>query len=300
MEKSRKKYPVQVVDLAASWPLYLPAGGYEWVEGVQVYTPGYFRRGRFLTQRRAAPGETAKEIAIPEELYLEFYNLTAEGVLDFANRYGALRFFPGEHFHRASDMRPALGEPLEDWLLEIAAFRAVLDLWNQAQNGTPRSIRQQIEAVRNRAPQPRLAYPPAGLADPAAHARAIVIQTINRHLAWNLHAPVPCHLSRCKGESRPWEDATEAQLEGGRGGTPPDLVVISTNLIKTLWMQLASVVAERRKLKRCEASDCGKYMDVTHSQHPKARRMHKTCAERLRKRRYLKKKKLRERKGEKR
>jgi len=242
------------------------------------------------------PGKKPKEITIPEELYLEFYELKADTVLDFANRYGALRLFPGEHFHRTPDMRAAVGEPLEDWLLEISTFQAVVDLWYQAQNGTRQSARQELADALKRAPTPRLSYPPTGITDPIELARAIVIETINKNLAPHQHPIAPCHLSICKGLSRPWVDATQAQLRGGRGRMAPDLVIISTNLIKTLWMQFATVVAERRKLIRCEAEDCSRFLDVTHSQHPKARRMHPHCAERVRKRRYLMK--LRESKSE--
>lgn len=40
-----------------------------------------------------------------------------------------------------------------------------------------------------------------------------------------------------------------------------------------------------RDLKRCEAPDCGQYIDLSDSPRPGARRFHKACEERMRKRR---------------
>jgi hypothetical protein len=73
-------------------------------------------------------------------------------------------------------------------------------------------------------------------------------------------------------------------------GGPPELVVTSNNLGKVLWLQFAGAVAGQRKVKRCEAPDCGRYMDVTESMRPGARRMHESCMERLKKQRYRDKK----------
>lgn len=74
-----------------------------------------------------------------------------------------------------------------------------------------------------------------------------------------------------------------------REGGTPDLKVRASDLITTVWLQLAELVCGQRKLKKCEALDCGQYLDVTDFKRPGAHRMHHACEERLRKR------KLRER-----
>jgi hypothetical protein len=296
MDNPRDKYPAQRVDLVASWPLYLPGGGFELVEGVQIPVPDIRHQSTFLVPRRAARG-AEKTITIPEDLWEKFCSLTPETVLDFANRYGTLRAF-GEHFHHPSDMRPLEGEPLENWLFEVTLFRAVLDLWDECQHGTSSKVSRVLESalkpkkIRWQAHEwtfrPLDSLPPeAGVDSPIEQAKRIVIYTINKELGPVQHYRLRCALTGCKYDSRWAEvDSTRVELRGGRGQTVPQLVIISENLIKTLWMQLASLVTGNRKLKKCEAPDCRQYIDVTKSGHPKARRMHDSCAERWRKRRY--------------
>jgi hypothetical protein len=277
------RLPAQVVDLAASWPLHIPAKGFECVDGAQALRADLLKRHRFLV----ALSRPEKEVSIPEDLYVEFSNLGREGIVDFANRYGTLRV-SGEHFHREPEMRSSEGEPLDHWIRETSRFKAALDLWYEAQSGTRKTVRRLLSRVLN--PSARttlLRFPPYSIDDPAEHARAIVVTTINAGLSPAEMPPRRCELPGCHFEPMPWVDATRAWLRT-TSGQAPDLVIISTNLIKTLWTQFACLVAGKRKLKRCEASDCklGGYMDVTNSERPGARRMHPTCAERLKKRKY--------------
>ena len=71
-------------------------------------------------------------------------------------------------------------------------------------------------------------------------------------------------------------------------GRDPMLVINPLDLKRALWLQLASVIAGQRKVKKCEDPKCpSPYIDVTNSARPGARRMHGHCAERVRKERYI-------------
>ncbi len=279
---SGDRLPAQVVDLAAASLLHVPENGFECVVGAQALRADVLRRQFFLV---ALPGPR-KEIPVPEDLYVEFSYLKRDGILAFAKRYGTLRV-SGQHFHREPELRTSEGEPLDHWIRETGRFKAALDLWYEAETGTQRTLRRLLSKVLD---------PPAGtelfltqhpLDDPTEHARAIVVSTINAGLWSGQHIQQKCALRGCHFQPMPWVDATRAYLRTARG-VAPDLVISSTNLIKTLWTQFACLVAGKRKLKMCEARDCrlGGYMDVTNSERPGARRMHSTCAERLKKREY--------------
>jgi hypothetical protein len=287
------KIPAQVVDLASSWPLHVPARGFECVKGAQVIStkaratadsePGLLLRpGSFLVPIAGRQ----KEVSVPEDLYLEFADLKRDDIIDFANRFGTLRV-SGEHFHREPGMQPCIGEPIEVWIRETDRFKAAINLWYEAKNGTRQTVRRLLSSILDPNVGTELRPPTRFFDDPMEHAREIVINTINRGMSPNQMPDRPCALPECNSEAMHWIDATRAWLRTHKGADP-DLVIISTNLIKTLWTQFASLVAGKRKLKRCEADDCrlGGYMDVTDSERPGARRMHPTCAERLKKREY--------------
>src|SRR5260370_21227354 len=161
------RLPAQVVDLAASWPLHVPAKGFECVDGAQALRADLLKRQRFLV----ALSRPEKEASIPEDLYVEFSNLGRDGIVDFANRYGTLRV-SGEHFHREPEMRSSEGEPLVHWIRETGRFKAALDLWYEAQSGTRKTIRRLLSQVLNpSAGTPGLRLPGYPIDDPAEHAR---------------------------------------------------------------------------------------------------------------------------------
>jgi hypothetical protein len=283
VDNSVDRIPAQVVDLATSWPLHVPANGFECVAGAQTLGLAsgstVVKRQLFLVARSGPK----KEVSIPDDLYLEFSRLKSdniEAIQEFATCYGTLRI-SGEHFHREPEMSPREGEPVNHWSRQAARFKAALDLWSEATYGTRRTISRLLMALEGA----DLSFPVVSIDDPIEQALAIVKATINTGLAPAQWIPPSCARPGCHFEPMPWVDATRAWLQTSKTGAP-DLVIVSTNLIKTLWTQFACLVAGKRKLKRCEATDCrlGGYMDVTDSKRPGAHRMHSTCAERLKKR----------------
>jgi hypothetical protein len=279
VDKSGDRLPAQVVDFTTSRPLTAPKNGFACVTGAQAPTAGFLKRQLFLVP---LPGPIT-EVSVPEDLYLDFSRLKSDSIpaiQDFAQRYGQLRL-SGEHFHREPEMDAVEGEPVNRWSREAARFKAALNLWYEADMGTPKTVTRLLATMEGA----DLHFPTYSISDPAERARAIVLTTINAGLAPAQWTPPACALPGCHHKSIPWLDATRACLQISKGGAP-DLIILSSNLIKTLWTQFACLVAGKRKLKKCEAVDCrlGGYMDVTDSDRPGARRMHSTCAERLKKR----------------
>jgi hypothetical protein len=127
------RFPAQVVDLAASWPLTVPLEGFELVEGVTAIRADRLRPPELFLV--ALPGPS-KEVHIPDDLYIEFSQLTPEGIPNFSARYGCLRG-PEKHFHRQVDMLPAEGEPLSYWLRQIKRLRDTMDLCTSREGQNP-------------------------------------------------------------------------------------------------------------------------------------------------------------------
>jgi hypothetical protein len=126
--------------------------------------------------------------------------------------------------------------------------------------------------------------PPCGASpwpdNPLEFAHEMVIQTIRHKLAGGLRSQPPCAYHGCTFQpDSDFSSQTRADvLATGLGAF--ELTVASTDLLKTVWLQLG---AGNRRLKKCEAQDCGQYLDVTGFDRPGAHKMHRNCEERLRK-----------------
>ena len=272
----------------------MPANGYEWVKGEQVMSDNLRIPDDFLVKR---PGPV-KRVAFPDDLWVSFWNAFSvkrdarDRILSLAETYGQLHL-AGQHFHRL-DGNTEEGEPLFEWQLELQKFYDTFMLWEWVKGATERDV-QRVRTYCEPFYQPkpgtcwRLAWPPnihSLLSKPLSLAERVITLTINAQLAPELRATGKCEFPRC-GFAPDWPDfssQTRAILRGGDGRL--QLAMVSTDLLKTVWLQLAAYVAGQRKAKKCEAPDCGLLMDVTDSPRPGARRMHPKCEERLRKRRY--------------
>ena len=278
------------IDLIASRRSEVPINGFEWVRGVRALRADFSAPDLFLVAR---PGPTM-EIQIPEDLYLEFAQLTPEPdpILSFARRYGRLRVI-GNHFHR-DDNEPEDGEQFFDWQIEVNRLKAALDLWYGAASKNVAWVRRFLDPIgpnRKKGNPWLLDLPMVRNDDPLELAQAIVISTLNIRLTPATGFDHACFVPGCGFPGgQKWTDSTYAYVRKSRGHQP-ELVLASSNLVKALWLQFASAVAGQRKVKKCEAPDCGRYMDVSISPRPGACRMHPRCEERLKKKRYRDRKK---------
>jgi hypothetical protein len=279
------------IDLTISIPSR-PVNGFKWVKGLRS-SAGSMVESVFLVPRSGS----YTEVEMPKDLHLRFAELAPdkEGILSFAQQYGPLRYI-GSHFHPVGQQRWKEGEELSGWQLEIRRFKIVHDLWFSAKSLKGLSItRKLLEQIpKRKTAEPWVVVVPefASENSPQQVAKEIVVTTINAGLTpgfeqGNWDCLFPGCGARGPG-ARPFHDYTRAFLRASKLGLP-DVVVVPTNLIKALWLQCASMVAGQRRVTKCEAPDCGRYMDVTTSPHPGACRMHSWCAERWRKRRYREK-----------
>jgi len=279
----------EIVELADHWPLIVPVEGFEWVEGVEFVTPDpRLTARRFLVAR---PGPTRRARLFAEDLYIDFANLrpTPEAIATFANRNGMLRHI-GRHFHRADSLAPATGECWHDWAHELTIFQHAIELWYRVRERDTRWVRRFCDPLYRQDSEAEwpLAVPPTPSQNPnpLALARAIVVQTINQKLSPEIRYQGTCAKAGCSfRRAGHLGSSTRGTLRAAKNGTV-DLVILSNDLITTVWLQFATGVSGRRRVKKCEAPDCGAYMDVTDSPRPGAKRMHKRCEERLKKRRY--------------
>lgn len=274
------------LDLLSSRPSEVPVNGFEWVEGLRALTRHRFFPGRFLISR----GGPTKDVDVPEDLYLKFSELTREpeAIINFANTYGQLRLL-GIHFHRKAESAAEEGESVADWYLEIRRVKDALDLWWLVQGNDLRAVRRFLEPIgpnRKKGATWALALPTVHVDDPLEKALRILINTINMQLSPAIRWDQACLLPDCNFSGfHPWTDSTYAYVRR-LPGRQPVLVTASSNLIKAIWLQFATAVAGQKRVKKCAAPDCGRYMDVTSSPRPGACRMHPHCEERLKKKRY--------------
>ena len=288
---------VASVDLSTPFVYQRPADGLDWFPGVRTSRRRPFQlvKDVFLLAERRNPWT---EVELPSDLHLTFSALRPEpkSILGFAQNYGLLKLV-GSHFHPEGDLDPQDGEAFSDWKFEICRHRTVQELWHAANDpkGLALTMRflEQIPKLNAEWPRQYNSQPLIVVRKPARTdnvielARDIVVCTINAALTPNIDRSARCVFPGC-GVSEVQEglDYTEAVLRQRVSDRQLELVVTPTNLKKALWLQVAGMVAGQRVVKKCQAPDCGGYMDVTTSQHPGARRMHPWCAERLRKRRY--------------
>jgi hypothetical protein len=286
VDKAVDRRNAALVDLTIARPCRVPVSGFAVVEGVWSYGPKYQRHGLFLVP---LPGPS-RRVRIPDDAYLEFAELTKlDEIRDFSCRYGPLRI-DKYHFHRVATGEPEMGERISDWLHEAQRLRDTLNLWDAYRKKNHQWIRRFLEPVFSGQRRWSLNRPVKCPEDPIQCAEKVIITTVSMSLSPCDRWEPPCCFPGCgytDGQVR--TDSTYACLQSVEGGSP-EFVVGSSNLSKTLWLQAAGAVAGQRKVKKCEAPDCGRYMDVTSSSRPGGRRMHESCSERLKKQRYRKKK----------
>jgi hypothetical protein len=278
-----KRMDTAALKLLESGYTEIPVNGFEWVDGFEAWHEDLKFHGAFLAP---CPGPV-RVVKVYDEVYLEVDKLQIEkeAVMRFANAHGQLSL-KGSHFHRADNGASARGTSWNDWKFELQRFKATFTLWNQIEHREIGNIRRFVEKQKKALTHPgdpvRLQLPIRWPMDPLEFARAMVLRTINFGIAPELTAGETCKLSECGFVSHNDNYSYPSAVVLERNGSL-DLVVTGSDLKKTAWLQLAELVCGQRKIKKCEAPDCQLYMDVTGSKRPGARRMHRTCEERLRK-----------------
>jgi hypothetical protein len=264
--------------------LYVPPGGFEWIEGHS----GPRRTPQSFLIPKSGPHRPSRGTAsfAPPDLYLMFAELspTPDAALSFANQYGRLGLVQ-LHFH--SQKTPIQSaESWSDWSEAIREFQSCWQAWTlieeQDRDGLRKFQRARPRSTSN---------------DLIVEAKLDLLLRINAMLHPQRVYPEPCFRTACKpvGISSVrlspfltyhlnFKDTDGPTLHT----TPIVGRLYPTALISAIWLQLAEVVTGSRYLRRCEK--CGKWMDITESKRKGAKRMHENCSLALRMARYRHKK----------
>ncbi len=272
----------ETVKLTESWPTDVPDAGFEWIEGFRSLGPKLKPVGTYLVSRQ---GPT-HPIAFPDDLYETFANLSRDmsAVERFASKFGNLRLV-GEHFHRIGTHSALTGERWDEWKIQLERFQTAVEMWFRLQERDTIWVKRFLAPLQGTG-SPWILQPPmrGDIRKPLEFGRTMVLKTINFELAGGLYAGQRCLECDFTSEIN-CVSQTRAVVRSKNSG-PLELAIVSTDLQKTVWLQFAALVCGQRLMKKCEAKDCGQYMDVTDSARPGARRMHSRCEERIRKQNY--------------
>lgn len=305
MDKSRDKMrQTQSPQLSRFPPMGVARSGYEWIEG--QYRPSGDRpklclkvKDRFLRIRNTSLGMSAKSFAA--DVYTQFANLetTPKSTLEFANKHGSLGLRQW-HYHGERNAK-GYAERYTDWEGEISFFQQTFRLWKIVEGRNRRDLRQFAESSD---PLGRFAWLLGAIApDKSPFDRKVDLFEI----AWRgliggvnnaLHpdstinfGPITCVDCGAPLVARQTPEITSHVSFGlayrdAKDGPRAESKLTPDRLLSAIWLQFSEAIIGERKIKRCEAHDCRKWMDVTNSDRPAARRMHPQCAERVRKQRY--------------
>ncbi len=289
-ERPAKPPASEVVEPVQVWPRLISAGGMEIVDGREVSEDGQVLEGQYLVW---LPGEYVNVI-LPDDLWQHFARIESPAAaLKFATKWGSLD--AASHFHRSANMQSAEGDRVSLWLREAAHFRAVMELWYDSHDLSEERLRRQLAlvmglsefSVEQLSEGNILQRASKRIADePARLVRAAVVRIINIKLGRRNLLGRACGVHGCEeGPEAPrFGDTTHCWIRTSRNGDF-DLCITPESLLKTLWLQLASVVVGNKVTVRCQAPDCpfGGRIDVTDKQRKAAWKMHPECRDRLKK-----------------
>jgi hypothetical protein len=276
MDKRQDETAFQIGD---QWRPSIPEAGFEWREGKNFSAPDLWSEDFYLVPRAGDFRIANRE----GDLYADFANLRTDkdAVLEFANKYGSL-FFIGEHFHSREGDTVAEGVSWQDWTIELERINQAMSLLTLVREKKAHLIGKKISELLRRGTPARLYLPPRQSNDPLVAAKQILACTINIMMASHLRFEQNCGV--CEN-IQPVSNYRHTRAAVRFRGTSLQLKLRSSDLLTTVWLRFADDVCGSPKLKRCEAPDCGLYMNVTDCARPGARRMHNSCRERWAKRR---------------
>lgn len=202
------------------------------------------------------------------DLALEFHSVrSSSDVLSFANRYGLLRQPSGAKWLHETE------ESVTEWLNAAASVKRVLEFWRliDAKNlpALRKLVRWKDKASVWVCDVPLSIVPSRSKqrwreGDILGPAKLYLADQINRRLRAAVNRQLTID---SLGNIRPYN-------------TP-------TNLLSAIWFRLSEIVTGERLIRRCEAPDCLKLMDVTDNRSHK--RMHDRCSLRLRMQKFRRK-----------
>lgn len=298
-------------------PTGVARSGYQWI-------PGHYRpsnrpklclKDGFLEIRDTSLGMSAKSFS--SNVCTQFANLqlTPDAALEFANKHGRLGLRKS-HYH-VNGNKKGYAERYTEWEREISVFQQTFKLWKIVDDKNGRDLQKFAEGLDphglfgglldvmapHKLPkrENRLKLNPK--ADPFKLAMAYVLGNVNDALYPGITISRGLTCADC-GAPLAIRQAPEITshvsyslaVRDGNNGPRVESKLTPDRLLSEIWLQFSEAIIGERKIRRCEAPDCRKWMDVTSarpgrkSARPGARRMHLHCAERLRKRRKRKRK----------
>lgn len=254
--------------------------GYKWIETTEQEEPGeratwYLTTGQHVSPYTAPKGYLSYNPLALSGLFRDFAEVepTKDAILDFANAYGALNSNT-RHIALKTD-RGRLkfsgeGEPLNDWIFQIAFMKRTIELWDMVRrrdtDGLAHHIRWErtergMEAVYDHYPD----VVPSNYLTPPVSPEVIVIasdlvnpQILETCQPGDLILPalhvvmgaVNTHLFQESSIRLRW-DAPHANLR---------LTTQTVGLHNALWLQFALAIDGGRDYRKCKG--CGKWFEL--------------------------------------
>jgi hypothetical protein len=222
----------------------------------------------------------ASSCAPADDAYTELADvpMSEDGLLGFAAKHGYLGV-ERTHFHSdATDERYA--ESFDAWALAVQEFQNWYGVWGSLETGSIRDIRSRPEGLTEW----------RKWKDVRVSAKRLLVDSINQHLRAGVvrhaHFEKPCYIDGCQWHTPPAKITPhvsyELQFDPKRDAIQAK--VFPYNLITAVWLQFADLLCGSRKVVRCQL--CGKWMDISETARPTAKRMHDRCSHAERMRRY--------------
>ena len=308
----------------------VPDGGFQWDETARVQRIPQSKGGDdppfLITARRRNRFRAYRPLEEVPDLYLKLAQLyNAEdlrtAIVDLANRYGPLGIEVPLYNPDLAKQESFHGEPLRVWGDEIGTLRTILNIWKWAQQGGENKLgryivwtdqHQSVTLVLNLV-----------RAEVSEKVRRQLLQLMNKRLSPSpplLDEHVVPSFRHLAGAARPYPHVFRTWKTGSmieparfavcqivneklRGNASPQLLIqedgtakphaVPHNLLAAIWVQMRDVISGKKRFIECEV--CGGEIDVTDGRSSK--RMHTSCSQRERIRRFRQKQK---REGEKR
>ena len=176
---------------------------------------------------------------------------TPDGVVSFANQYGALG---GTLSRMVTIGKPDAkgkplhtGEPITAWLTEIAEIRRLLSVWDQD---------AKCEITFRTAPESIVAEWPSGT-------EIVVFRATDPETYERLRGKpteIAQHYLRTKVNAKLLEHPATARLLYEKTRGAPGLFIVPSSLIAAIWLQFAAAIDGSRQYRSCK--NCGKWFEV--------------------------------------
>jgi hypothetical protein len=268
----------------------VPSNGFSWVSGNYGGSAGPVFKDKFLQRNQGV--DTVVPLAADTYLDLISCDGNEPSFLEFAAKHGPLGC-PRIHFHESeTDLRQKRGEELSRWRFEWKRLRVWFEMFHLIKEQKESALRRLIQS------DDELADAFAGYGKGAKLLDICpghLVRIVNERMEQEIYRPAAsCFVLECQRNSGGgiYDGVIETL-----GGVSYQLTWESRRrhfttklrahrLIGALWLQFSELIAGERTIRRCEAPDCGKWMDISDVARKGSKRMHDRCSLRLRMRRY--------------